>query len=1603
MKRLDLALPLLGAVAVVVALIPFRDSFASGLDRFEIAEHSSGRPVAIHNWGDDSLTAKWLETGDSQALLSAVPAEANQVQQSRPVPIDADGKAPFLVRFTEPPLSRYAGGVAGIPATGAQATGQARLEPRSSASLQYLSWLEQRQHERVQAISELLQRSVKIERRLSVVVNAVSLRLTPDEADRIRGLPGVEHVERAAAHRTQTDFGPSWVGADAVWSGHALPSEIAGTYGEGVIIGVLDTGINVLHPSFSETDALGYTHTNPLGAGIYLGWCNPAHPNHDPSLPCNSKLIGLWDFAGDGPVDLNGHGSHVAATAAGNFIDIDWEGFGFLYSPTLSGVAPRASLVSYAVCDAAGWCLDEHVVAGIEQAAVDGVDVINESIGIGGDAFEGIKQQAYLGALEAGVLTVRATGNNGPRPGSVGPEPPWVLSVAATTHDREVLADAVQSNPGLADRVAAFSSRGPGQAQVFKPDLAAPGVDILAAIQASDGQAEGHALYNGTSMSSPHVAGAAALLVSLYPDWTAMEIASALRATAWTGALVNQDGSPAAARDVGNGRLDAAAAANAALVMNESTAAFQASRPALGGDPQTLNLPSLMELECHRTCTWQRTFRNPTATTVQWSASYEGSGQVRFSPASFSLEPGASVTVEIEADLRLVVPNGNEVRAEGHARWSASDGEWSDLRMPLLALGLTRSTARDPAHVAVQADASRLDAGQEVHFSVEFSGFFAGQHQLELQLPAGLEFVQGSATGGLSYNAATHSLVWTGDLGADIRLSDQVDDPVGFQSIRNFVPGGTTFVDWFIIGVTGLDYIHGGTPASAVWPHGRLGVIYPQLDTWASAAHVPLPGYAPSPGLIAPFWGDLRFGWQMDGSEYPGLLHRAFYVGRAGKRWHVWQWDDVTVTSQSDLRFTFQVWIELGGDDHRFVYGPGDWDQYSNITVGFQDFQAAGGTTLFHNGTGTRPAPGAEYRMVYAPEVHIAQFSAVANAPLLEPLLVSAELTAPGTSHAETAWAAVYVSEPESLSFSQTPSLAAVGRPMRQTLEVQVVDALGNRVEIDGVVVELDLDGTPGGLSGTLSGITEAGTVVFPDVSIVAPGASLRLVANAAGLEAGRSEALKVIEMAPCDLVTDIPQAECEALVDFALSTGVVEWSDNSGWLEPGLALACSRHGVSCSSGRVSALDLTVNHLVGHIPDSLVALQSLTRLNLAGNGLSGTLPAFLSELPALHNLALSVNHFTGALPSAWANMDQLRILRVSANRISGGLPPWIGNLSALEHLDLSQNPLGGSIPPELGNLKQLRQLWLRSAELVGVIPPEIGQLSELRLLALRGNALEGPLPDELGQLHNLETLFLYLNSLQGELNEQLISLPNLRRLDLYHNSFMRGKLPPSIAQMEQIRTLRLENTGLEGRLPDQIGAMTHIRELHLGGNRLHGFLPDDLGELSELRWLGLNNGAFMDHGGADEGRDFNRFFGRIPDSITQLEELLWMDTGGNCLRASGSTLSFVQQFDPFFPENQFCKLMLAWIEPESGHVSGGEHIELFGMEFSAQSQVEIGAQPCLSVQYVDENRLVCQLPPGNEGPADVLVRNADGTEFILPRALNYFDPNTIWKDRFETH
>ena len=131
----------------------------------------------------------------------------------------------------------------------------------------------------------------------------------------------------------------------------ACPTDIKG---EGVVIGTIDTGISPGNRSFADVGDDGYDHTNPLGAGNYLGVCNPANaePGYDPDFPCNDKLIGAYVFGERQPtrrVDYDGHGSHTASTSGGNVVDdVVVDGADACTTPPfdISGVAPHANVIS---------------------------------------------------------------------------------------------------------------------------------------------------------------------------------------------------------------------------------------------------------------------------------------------------------------------------------------------------------------------------------------------------------------------------------------------------------------------------------------------------------------------------------------------------------------------------------------------------------------------------------------------------------------------------------------------------------------------------------------------------------------------------------------------------------------------------------------------------------------------------------------------------------------------------------------------------------------------------------------------------------------------------------------------------------------------------------------------------------------------------------------------------------------------------------------------------------------------------------------------------------------------------------------------------------
>ncbi len=280
--------------------------------------------------------------------------------------------------------------------------------------------------------------------------NGFAATLTPGQAHALRAHPEVRSVMPRTYSRLLTDAGPRWIGADNVWNGQVYAGA---SRGEGVIIGVIDSGIKPDHPSFAEEASDGYRHSNPYGE--FKGLCATGQ------AVCNGKLVGIYDFTDEGTlgVDSNGHGTHVASTAAGNPLVRDYQGFTY----AVSGVAPRAHIISYKACvkdnpntpeENDDVCFSDDLLAAIDRAVADGVDIINYSIGgsvpcspwnnpglpyCGQYGSDG-EAQAMLNARLAGVLSVVAAGNDGPGEATVNYPgiAPWVLTVGNLTHDRRV-------------------------------------------------------------------------------------------------------------------------------------------------------------------------------------------------------------------------------------------------------------------------------------------------------------------------------------------------------------------------------------------------------------------------------------------------------------------------------------------------------------------------------------------------------------------------------------------------------------------------------------------------------------------------------------------------------------------------------------------------------------------------------------------------------------------------------------------------------------------------------------------------------------------------------------------------------------------------------------------------------------------------------------------------------------------------------------------------------------------------------------------------------------------------------------------------------------
>jgi len=286
------------------------------------------------------------------------------------------------------------------------------------------------------------------------------------------------------------------------------------------------------------------------------------------------------------------------------------------------------------------------------------------------------------------------------------------------------------------------------------------------------------------------------------------------------------------------------------------------------------------------------------------------------------------------------------------------------------------------------------------------------------------------------------------------------------------------------------------------------------------------------------------------------------------------------------------------------------------------------------------------------------------------------------------------------------------------------------------------------------------------------------------------------------------------ALMTLFNSTDGPNWDNNNGWGIDACDV-CSWYGVTCSSNRVTRLNLESNNLTGPLPIEFGELSELQYLNLDNNNITGTLPNSITQLSQLIELDIRGNQLSGAIPTDIGDLDNLRILSLIDNQLTGVIPISIGNLQSLELLLLLDNQLSGSIPSSIVSLSQISQINLENNLIIGTIPPELTSLSSLDFLYLSNNMLTGELPADIGNLFNLQTFQAGNNQFSGSIPISIGNLSILRSLDLGSNN-LTGRIPVELADITSWtngfgNTVDLSDNDLSGCIPSELIALCPFR------------------------------------------------------------------------------------------------------------------------------------------------------------------------------------------------
>ena len=457
------------------------------------------------------------------------------------------GLVEVVVTLPQPPLSQA---ILGTRLLAAHTGTRRRLNVRAPASVSYLRTLASAQRT-LQARIETAIPDAQVRWRYGVVLNGMAVVVPRSQLATLSAIPGATVWPSVTYHSLggskKTVLPPQLIGATTIW-GPTLA-----TAGQGMKIGIIDDGLDQTHPYFDPT---GFTYP----AGFPKG--NTAYTTPKVIVArAFAPASETWKY-GNTPFDpqYSDHATHVAGIAAGDHATIANAPTGRV---TVSGVAPAAYIGNYKVLTVptADYGLDGNspeIAAGIEQAVKDGMDVINLSLGEPEiEPSRDIVVKALDDAANAGVVPVVAAGNDYQVAGrgSVGSPAtaPEAISVAASD---------------TSDEIASFSSGGPTPISLqMKPDVTAPGESILSSVPG------GWDSWDGTSMATPHVAGAAALLKQRHPTWTVEQIKSALESTGDPVHVPNTQTEVTTTRE-GGGRIDIPRADNPLIFTDPTGLSF---------------------------------------------------------------------------------------------------------------------------------------------------------------------------------------------------------------------------------------------------------------------------------------------------------------------------------------------------------------------------------------------------------------------------------------------------------------------------------------------------------------------------------------------------------------------------------------------------------------------------------------------------------------------------------------------------------------------------------------------------------------------------------------------------------------------------------------------------------------------------------------------------------------------------------------------------------------------------------------------------------------------------------------------------------------------